>query len=123
MSEPVNETKARLLLEELNRRNRWFSILRGNRGSSPWAALVPGFCGLFAAVSIWWFFDSGQVTAILMLVMALSGFMGIYADGVHRRVDALIQLLQQEGMLQSTLPASREEPPAEGGPGSPPDKA
>lgn len=123
MSVPVNEIKARLLLEELNRRNKWFAILRENRGSSPWAALVPGFCGLFAAVLVWWFFDSGQVTAILLLVIALSGFMGVHVDSVHRRVDALIQLLQQEGMLQSAWPASREDPPAEGGPGSPPDKA
>lgn len=33
--------------------------------------------------------------------------MGLHAQGVHRRVDALVELLRQEGMLDSRLPLSR----------------
>lgn len=108
MSDPATELKARLLLEELNRRNRWFKALHGNRNSRPGGRAVAVVITLFALALSWQFFNAAQAAAILMLMVALWAFMGVEAEGVHRRVDALVELLQQEGMLQSALPPSRE---------------
>lgn len=64
---------------------------------------------LLAAVLIYGSFDLGQVTAIFVLTIALCGIMDILTQGVHRRVDALIEQLRQEGMLESGLPNSGRE--------------
>lgn len=116
MSDPMSEIKAKLLLEELNRRTRWFAILRANRSSAPWGRFIPVLFLLFAMALVWKSFDSGQAGAIFMLTTALCFTMGAYAEDVHRRLDALVELLRQEGMLESTLPASRQGKPGDNAP-------
>lgn len=109
MSDPMNELRAKVLLEQLNRRSQWFAVLRGNRGPSFGGAFIPGPMALVAAVLVYQSFDSSQAVAILVLVVALCGIMDIYSQNVHRRVDALVALLRQDGMLDSGLSVSRQE--------------
>jgi len=109
MSYSAERLKAQLLLNELNRRTRLFGILRGRSDSSWWERLVSVLLCLFAAWLIWGAFEKEQVFALLVLVMVVG--MEIGALGAHRKIDALVSLLQQEGLLESMLPAAKRDEP------------
>jgi hypothetical protein len=126
MSDPSTQIKAKLLLEELNRRNRWFVILRSHRGN-PWGTFAPWFVTVSAGILTWGSFGLEQTVVLFVLISALSWLARSDVEGIHRRVDALVELLQQEGMFQSPLPVSPQKPqgqsPADGAHEPPPDKA
>jgi len=104
----MSELKAKVLLGELNRRSKLLAVLRGNH--DPWfaGAFITGLMTLLAAILVYQSFDSAQAIAILVLVVALCGIMDIHTQSVHKRVDALVALLRQDGMLGNGLSASRQ---------------
>jgi hypothetical protein len=114
MSDSAERLKAQILLDELNRRTRLFGILRRDRTSPWWAGLTSDLLLLVAAYLVLESFTSDQVFAIFALTVALWMGIGNQAEGVHKRIDVLIELLQQEGSLQSTVARPRENRPPEG---------
>jgi len=114
MSDSTDELKARILLDDLNRRTRLLSILRRDRTSPWWAGLTCDLFLLVAAYLVLVSFTLNQVFAIFVLAAALRKIIGNEAESIHKRIDVLIELLLQEGSLRSDLARPRENQPPEG---------
>jgi hypothetical protein len=113
MSDSADELKAKILLDESNRRSRLLSILRRDRASPWWAGLASDLLLLIGAYLALVSFTLNQVFAIFVLAVALRKIIGNESESIHKRIDVLIELLQQEGSLRSNLARPREnQPPA-----------
>lgn len=110
MSEVADSAKAKLLLDELNHRTRLLKLVRGEPGSFfPWL-LVPLFLVGFGLM-IWpWAIPEGVGEAVFVLVFVFTAMGQIDADGrkLRKRFDALVKVLEQDGVLQDKRPGGRK---------------
>lgn len=109
MSRPLTDLETRLLLHDLSRRTDLLALLRRSPHSFSWHGTAIGVVIFFAMVALLNLFSLGQAVVLIVLIFAFGGLVEIHTQTVHRRVDALIKLLRQEGLLDSTLPASAEK--------------
>lgn len=101
----ISEAEAKRLIKKLNRRMGAISVLTRDPQSLSWPAiplqaLIGGLTVGMLAFSDgrweYWVFSIG--------IIALWSLMEVYNAGLNRRIDALVELLQQEGMLHAELP-------------------
>ncbi|MEN6337474.1 MAG: hypothetical protein ABFE01_24740 [Phycisphaerales bacterium] len=111
MSDLTDRLKAKIVLEDLSRRTRLLGVLRRDRGSPWWVGIIPDALLAFGVLLVLRSLPSDQAVAILLLGAALWRLMSNYTEGVHKRIDALIELLRQEGSLKREIAPPREEEP------------
>ncbi len=111
MSDELREAEARLLMQRLDHRTRLLAIVTGKREHRTWlrtcleitvGAAAVSFCCLFIIFTAE---RSNPVGSLIMLSLFLC-LMTLQTEHVNKRMAALIELLQQDGVLQSTLPPS-----------------
>jgi len=113
MSHVLSDVESELLFDKLNRRARLLKSLRRNPLRSPWY-LIPFnalFFGLSGVLIALWFASEGSGLVFLagLVAMLLATTIDLHIVATNSRIDTLVELLQQEGMLQSTLGAWRKE--------------
>jgi hypothetical protein len=99
MSEVASSGQAKLLLDALDQRTRLLKLVRG-RPSYPWY-LVPVFLVAFGGI-IWpEVIDKvGDLGLLLFLVVCIFGGELDKARRLDKRFDALIKVLEKDGVLQ-----------------------
>lgn len=112
MSSELSDTEARLLLEKLNQRTRALAVLRGRLCRFSWPMLFLQMVLAGAMTGLVGLHDGGRgdllsSIAVVVAILALLGIMDTLAARLERRIDALVELLQQEGMLRPGLPPER----------------
>jgi hypothetical protein len=112
----LSDTEAELLMKRLNRRMSAISVLTRGPREAPWSViLLQGLLWISIGVC-WWIFwgedpDVRILYPLLPVIMVLLWIMEIYNANLNKRVDALVELLQQEGTLHPELrPESAKEP-------------
>ena len=104
MSSQVREIEAKLLLKKHDRRVRLLRKLERGSVSGTWVLLLLLVFMVPSMLSREWL-SSSEGTIVVPLTCAVV-VLCLYVTVLSRRIDALVELLQQEGMLQSQLPAS-----------------
>ena len=103
MSKELQELEARLLSDRLIRRAKLLATMqKGNR--------IPQWCSLAFFIPLIYItytlvrqaFDDKEALALLMVVCMLPAIISIYVMRVESRVDAIVKLLQEDGMLPGT---------------------
>ena len=104
----LSEAEAELLMKKLNRRMSAISILtRGPQGAA-WPVIWLQILMWISIGVCWWIFWGGDsdvrmLYPLLPVIMVLLWIMETYNANLNKRVDALVELLQQEGMLRPEL--------------------
>ncbi|MEN6337473.1 MAG: hypothetical protein ABFE01_24735 [Phycisphaerales bacterium] len=109
MSYSADKLRTQHLLNQLNERTRLFGALRGGGRWSWWNVITIGFIPVYAGYLIWESFDRNQAGAIFAGLTAVLILANAVAANVHQRVNALIEILQQEGLLDSTRPIPQDK--------------
>jgi hypothetical protein len=112
MSSELCEVEARLLLEELNQRTRAMAVLRSKPRRLSWPMFFNHMLLAGAMIGLMELYDDRQgylLPSILIAVgvFALLDIVEAYDARLNKRIDALVELLQQEGMLRPELPPER----------------
>ena len=98
----INDTEAKQLVEKLNRRMGAISLLTGGHFSlQAWLIQTGVF---LLATGLLYFSERREDWLLFVVVGALVTLVEIYNAAVNRRIDALVELLRQEGMLHAQLP-------------------
>jgi hypothetical protein len=103
----INDVEAKHLIEKLNRRMGAIEFLTGEHFS--WQVwLVESVVIVLMTV---WLYVSGRREDWLLytVVLALCWLVPTYNAGVNKRIDALIELLRQEGMLHTEVPPGSDQ--------------
>jgi hypothetical protein len=103
MSKELTELEAKLLYDRLIRRAKLLATMQKGDWRSQWrtyAFLL--FNGIFVYVLTRQAFDNGEALALLMIMGMTITIDTVYVARVEARVDALVKLLQEDGMLQGT---------------------
>jgi hypothetical protein len=111
----LSDVEAKLLLKKLNRRMSAISVLTRGRLTITWytGLLVLLIWILIGAGWMWWedVSDARKGYLLLMVITVLLGIVETYNANLNKRVDALVELLQQEGILHPELrPDSAKKP-------------
>jgi hypothetical protein len=111
MSDKLSDAEAKLLIAQMTRHDDLFAILARSPVRSPWFQVLPhmilGWAVTFYVIytvrhgAIW------QGLAFIAIIGSLVAVTALYAAGLDKRVNALVELLQQEGLLRRQLPASQ----------------
>jgi hypothetical protein len=110
MSDKLSSVKAELLLDQLNRRSRLLGIIQNTTSPRWWFWSLPGVLLvvlLFGTLE--WLLAREETFSSAILPLAVCSLVGI-VDGIvtlHKRVDALVELLREEGILRDTPPVAR----------------
>jgi len=104
MSSQVREVEAKLLLKKHDRRVQQLRVLERGWLHLAWSYPLC-FVPLVIAAFTWERLRSPDAVALAAL-FSLAGMLCVRHSVLSQRLDILIALLQQEGMLQSRLPAS-----------------
>ncbi|MCZ6673603.1 MAG: hypothetical protein O7C75_11785 [Verrucomicrobia bacterium] len=97
----LQDIEARIVLNKMKRRDRLRSIIYKTPLSSAWHGIVADCIFILLAA-----FDSGNTTFAWALVGILIMF-GVYIDNINKRLDALVKILEQDGIVQDNLPISK----------------
>ncbi len=98
----ISDAEAKRLLKKLNRRMGAISLLTdGHFSWQPWLAQI-----VITAVMIGWlyFSERREDWLLFIVVLALLTLMELYNAALNRRIDAVVELLQQGGLLESKIP-------------------
>ncbi len=114
MSSELSDTEARLLLEKLNQRTRALAVLRSELRRFSWPMFLLEILFAGALIGLMEVCDGGQGYLLPWIlvgvaVLALLGIMETFVARLDRRIDALVELLQQGGMLRPELPPERAQ--------------
>ncbi len=108
MSMELQDLEAKLLIDKLNRRAKLLAtIQRGNRRSE-WGSLIfllP--LGFFVYTLIGQAFDNDEALALWMIIVMMTAIIPTCAASVDARMNALIEFLREDGMLEGTPPAAK----------------
>jgi hypothetical protein len=110
MPDELSRAKAELLLDQLNRRSRLLGIIQ-NTTSRRWSFWsLPGvLLAVLILGTIEWLLARDGTFSSTILLLVVGSLVGI-VDGIatlHKRVDALVELLREEGILQHTPPVAK----------------
>ena len=101
----ISDAAAKCLIEKLNRRMGALAILTRDPRGIAWPAwLFQVLLSVVAVFSVTPPNEGWRPWLLLITVCALWGLMEVYNTGLNKRIDALVELLQQEGMLHTELP-------------------
>jgi hypothetical protein len=108
MSRELQELEDKLLFDQIDRRLKLLAIVRGKHRCFEWYRLlfliplgvVAYFCGRNA-------FNNDQIVALSLIVIVLFSLSGISEERVDARMDALVRLLQEDGILRDTPPGAK----------------
>jgi hypothetical protein len=95
MSNEVKELEEKFLADKINRRAALLSIIAGNPLKASWPGIVVGCLFLVIGLSA-----LGETYSYFMLLCGILEIVGVYVCIINRRIDALVDLLEQDGMLQ-----------------------
>jgi len=114
MANELSEIEARLLLEKLDRRTRAIVVLRGKLRRFSWPMFLLEILFAGTLIGLMEVCDGGQGyllpwVLVGVAILALLGIMETFVARLDRRIDALVELLQQEGMLRPELPPERAQ--------------
>ncbi|MEN6336436.1 MAG: hypothetical protein ABFE01_19450 [Phycisphaerales bacterium] len=102
----INDEDAKHLITKLNRRMGAIAFLTG--GHLSWQGVIAQVA-VFALWAVWLYFSARREDWLLsMVVWALWGLIETYNAGMNRRIEALAELLRQNGMLRTELPPSSD---------------
>jgi hypothetical protein len=112
MSHPLSDVESKLLFDKLNRRAKLLKSLNRNPLRSPWY-LIPCnalFFGLIMVMTVLWVQSNGSRLVFLagLLGMGTIAMIDLHIAVTNSRIDTLIGLLQQEGVLGNPPAASHE---------------
>jgi hypothetical protein len=108
MSKELTELEAQLLYDRLIRREKLLATMQKGDWRSQWRSYaVLLFNGIFAYGLTRHAFDNNEALALLVIIGMVTTIDTIYTAQVETRMDALVKLLQEDGMLQSRPAASR----------------
>ncbi len=102
-SKELQELEARLLSDKLIRRAKLLATMQKGTRISQWynfAFFLPWIYATYTLVRQ--AFDHNAAFALFMIVCMLPAIISIYVMRVESRVDAIVKLLQEDGMLQGT---------------------
>ena len=108
MPDELNDVEAKLLLAKLHRRTRLLTTLRRKPRDGLLLAIVT--IALLTLIFMRTNHGSEGTFIVFIVLMGLAPCMVRTAsdvENVKKRLDALIELLQEEGMLQSTPPIAK----------------
>ncbi|MCL5280065.1 MAG: hypothetical protein M1376_09180 [Planctomycetes bacterium] len=111
MSRELQELEDKLLFDELSRRLKLLAIVRRKHRRFEWYRLlflIP--LGVVGYICVWNAFNNDQIVAlslIAIVLFSLSGISGISGERVDARMDALVRLLQEDGILRDTPPGAK----------------
>lgn len=91
-SKELQELEAKLLFDKLTRRAKLLATLQRRR----YKFVVLFLVCIFGCTFVWPAFDSNDGPALLLILLA------IYVAHMETRMNALVKLLQEDGMLQGT---------------------
>jgi hypothetical protein len=107
-----SDAEAQLLMEKLSRRTSAISVLTRGPLRAQWhVGLLQMLLWGSVGIGMYW----GEAGGYLLppIIMALLFIMEAYNANLNKRIDALVELLQQEGMLHPELrPDATKEPRA-----------
>ncbi len=115
----LSDAEAKLLIQKLNRRMSAIAILTPGPWRIPWSVALLEFLITVLVGVPWVYWEEASdrhvrflLSMVTLLIMAaLLGVIEIYNANLNKRIDALVELLQQEGMLHPELrPKSAEKP-------------
>lgn len=107
MSEVPSDAEAKALLRRLSQRTRLLALARGRtRPSFPWCVIAVVVVTLALMACPW---EISDRTADLLFLVALVFVLAADSTNLNKRLDALAQLLDQEGLLQDELPARADK--------------
>jgi hypothetical protein len=115
MSHPLSDAESKLVFDRLSRRARLLKSLRHNPLRSPWY-LIPYnafFFGLASMLGVLLVWSQGSTLAILagLAGVGLVTTIELHIAATNRRIDSLIELLQQERVLDNPpATTARSEP-------------
>jgi hypothetical protein len=107
-SKELTELEATLLYHRLIRREKLLATMQKGNWKSQWrsyAFLL--FNGIVAYVLVRQAFNQDEVLALLMIMGMTMTIDATYVASVESRADALVKLLQEDGMLQGTPAVSK----------------
>lgn len=105
---PISDAEAKRLVNKLNRRVGAISLLTSGHFSwRPW--LVVGVeIAITPVMVVWLYFSERREDWLLFIVvLALLTLMELYNVALNRRIDAIVELLQQGGLLESKIPPGK----------------
>ena len=94
----ISDADARRLVDKLNRRMGAISLLTS--GHFSWQVWL--IQSVVAGVTVGWLYPSGRREDWLVFIamLALLSLMELYNVALNRRIDAVVELLQQAGLLE-----------------------
>jgi hypothetical protein len=101
----ISDATAKQLIRKLNRRMGAVSVLTRDPQSLSWPAIP--LQGLISALPMCLLILSDgrwEYWVLSIGILVLWSLVEVYNAGLNRRIDALVELLQQEGMLHTQLP-------------------
>jgi len=106
VSKELQELEARLLCDKLNRRAKLLATVQRGNLRSEWYGLIflllPCIYALVRQA-----FDNDEALALLMIVVMMTAIIPIYLATANTRLDALVKILQEDGMLQGAPPVAK----------------
>ena len=103
----INDVEAKHLIEKLNRRMGAIEFLTG--GHLSWQVWLAESV-VFVLMTGWLYISGRREDWVLYtVVLALAWLVGTYNAAMSKRVDVLIKLLREEGMLRSELPPGSDD--------------
>ena len=102
---PISDAEAKRLVNKLNRRMGAISLLTdGHFSWQPWLAQI-----VITAVMMGWlyFSERREDSLLFVVVLALLTLMEFYNAALNRRIDAVVELLQQGGLPESNIPPDK----------------
>jgi hypothetical protein len=110
MSDELARAKAEVCLDQLNRRTRLLGIVQKTAPGhwSFWSLSAMLLTALVFAVLTYVLLQEGTFSSsILSLVVGSLVGIKYHIVALHKQVDALVELLREEGVLQSTPPVAK----------------
>jgi len=103
MSEYLSELEARLLISSLSRRTNLIELVKTYRLRFLWPLLVVQLLIAVALACLWKKISGSYQEGLLLFVVYYAGaaIVHLYINYTNRRIDALVQLLQQDGLLKA----------------------
>ncbi len=105
MSKELQELEDKLLFDEVDRRIKLLATVQGRHRHFDWYRFIRrliflSVLSVVADIFVWAGFNSDQIVALSLIVIVFL----IWIDGatVDARMDALVRLLQEDGILRDT---------------------